>query len=146
MFISLSPHQTCSQFSAFPILVFLLRFKVIYCHSTMHKHVTSTQLYSWSYKGTFQNPVKTKLLVSEFWISGNHSFTVWCKQHVSKNNQTMNYTLQLNFLKQISKPLTFVLTHKTSTIQKTPPLETSEGTSINNINFAIRRTITCLRF
>lgn len=59
IFTSLSSHQTFSQFSAFPILIFPLHFKVFYCHSTMHEHVTSELLYSWSYKGTFQNPVKT---------------------------------------------------------------------------------------
>lgn len=59
IFISLSSRQTCSQFSAFLILIFLPCFKVFFCHSTMHKHATSKLLYSWSYQGTFQNPVKT---------------------------------------------------------------------------------------
>lgn len=68
--ISLSSRQTCSQFFAFPILIFLPHFEVFYCHSTMHKHVTSKPLYSWSYQGTFQNPVKGLSLES-------HSFA--CK-------------------------------------------------------------------
>lgn len=74
IFISLLSHQTCTEFSAFLILIFLLCFKSFYCHSKMHKHVKSKLVYSWSYKGTFQNPVK--LLGHESRISGNHYYTV----------------------------------------------------------------------